>query len=434
MSAVESRRVHLWRGPRTQFEREGSGVKEFQHLGLALGLGLIVGMQREWASKYAGIRTFPLITLLGTLSAVAALRFDGWVVGAAAVALAMLIIFENYRRTKGGKSEMGLTTDTAAFVMFFVGVILALDYTAPGIAVAGTVALLLHWKKPLHGFVKRIGEEEVRAIMRLILIALVILPLLPNRAFDPFGVINPFKIWMMVVLIVGISLGAYMAYKLLGARVGIILGGILGGLISSTATTVGYARNTKPYPEAAPAAAVVIFIASTVVFGRVIFEIAVVAPGIMAAMVPPLLVMMVLMAAANGVAFFWTRPGEENVLPSKPPSDLRTAIVFGLLYTVVVLGVALAKDHFGQRGLYVVAALSGLTDMDAITISTAQLVETGELAADIGWRLILVGTMANLVFKWVAVVLLSNRFLARRVAVLFSSALLIGGAILYLWP
>jgi uncharacterized membrane protein (DUF4010 family) len=409
-------------------------VKEFQHLALALGLGLIVGIQREWASKYAGIRSFPLITLLGALSAMAAIHFDGWVIAAAMVALAMLIIFENYLQVRAGRSDIGITTDAAAFVMFFVGVILALDYTASATAVAGTVALLLHWKKPLHGFVKRIGEEDVQAIMRLILIALVILPLLPNRAFDPFGVINPFKIWLMVVLIVGISLGAYMAYKLLGARGGILLGGILGGLISSTATTVSYARNTRQYPETAPAAAVAIFVASTVVFGRVIFEIAVVAPELLSVTVPPLLVMMALMALANGVLFLWTRPGGQNLSQDKPPSDMKAAIGFGLLYAVVVLAVAVGKDHFGERGLYGVAALSGLTDMDAITLSSAQLMQKGELSADVGWRLIMVGTMANLVFKGIAVAVLGNRHLAWRMAFLFAIALAIGGLILYLWP
>ncbi len=409
-------------------------MKEFQHLALALGLGLIVGIQREWASKYAGIRSFPLITLLGALSAMAAIHFDGWVIAAAMVALTMLIIFENYLQVRAGRSDIGITTDAAAFVMFFVGVILALDYTASATAVAGTVALLLHWKKPLHGFVKRIGEEDVQAIMRLILIALVILPLLPNRAFDPFGVINPFKIWLMVVLIVGISLGAYMAYKLLGARGGILLGGILGGLISSTATTVSYARNTRQYPETAPAAAVAIFVASTVVFGRVIFEIAVVAPELLSVTVPPLLVMMALMALANGVLFLWTRPGGQNLSQDKPPSDMKAAIGFGLLYAVVVLAVAVGKDHFGERGLYGVAALSGLTDMDAITLSSAQLMQKGELSADVGWRLIMVGTMANLVFKGIAVAVLRNRHLAWRMAFLFAIALAIGGLILYLWP
>ena len=403
-------------------------------MGLALGLGMIVGMQREWASKYAGIRTFPLITLMGTLSAMAASRFDGWVVAAATVALAMLIIFENYLRTLNGKSEMGLTTDAAAFVMFFVGVILALDYMAPATAVAGTVALVLHWKKPLHGFVKRIGEEDVQAIMRLILIALVILPVLPNRAIGPLEVINPFKIWLMVVLIVGISLGAYMAYKLLGARVGVFLGGILGGLISSTAATVSYARNTRQYPSAAPAAALVIFMASTVVFGRVIFEIAVVAPGILAATAPPLVIMMAMMAAVNAIAYLWTRPNGQNLSQERPPSDMKAAIVFGLLYGVVAFAVAAGKNHFGTRGLYAVAALSGLTEMDAITLSTAQLVEKGELASDIGWRLIMVGAMANLVFKGIAVAVLSNRRLALRTALFFGIALVIGAVILYAWP
>lgn len=415
-------------------DRKEFGVKEFQHLALALGLGLIVGMQREWVSKYAGIRSFPLITLLGALSAMAAERFQGWVIAAAVIALAMLISFENFFQVQRGKLGIGITTDAAAFVMFFVGVILVLGYTVPATAVAGTVALLLHWKKPLHGFVDRFGEEDVQAIMRLILIALVILPLLPNRAFDSFGVINPFEIWLRVVLIVGISLGAYMAYKLLGARVNILLGGILGGLISSTATTASYARNTRQYPETAPAAAIVIFIASTVAFGRVIFEIIVVAPGFIGATVPPILVMMALMAVVSGVHHIWLRPGGQELARDKPPSDMKAAIGFGLLYAVVVLAVAIGKDHFGERGLYGVAALSGLTEMDAITLSSASLMQKGELSADVGWRLIMVGAMANLVFKGIAVALLGNRRLTWRMMLLFASALAIGGLILYFWP
>ena len=409
-------------------------MSEIQQLGLAVGLGIIVGMQREWASKYAGIRTFPLITLTGALSAMAAQQFDGWIIAAAVLALAIFIIFENFRRMQKGKSEMGLTTDMAAFVMFFVGVMLVLGYTAPAIAVSGAVALLLHWKKPLHGFVDRIGEDEVRAIMRLILIALVILPILPNRAFDPFGVINPFRIWLIVVLIVGISLGAYLAYLLLGARVGILLGGILGGLISSTATTVSYARFSKRYPESAPAAAFVIFVASTVAFGRVIFGIGIVAPEILLSTVPPLLALMAFMTAVNAVVFFWTRPDEGSMPQRKPPSDLKAAIVFGLLYGVVVLGVAVVKEQFGERGLYAVAAVSGLTDMDAITLSTAQLVQRGELSADIGWRLIMVGAMANMVFKGAAVAVLSNARLARRLGLLFAIALAGAAGILFFWP
>ncbi|MFO7975448.1 MAG: DUF4010 domain-containing protein, partial [Candidatus Hydrogenedentota bacterium] len=222
--------------------------------------------------------------------------------------------------------------------------------------------------------------------------------------------------------------------KLLGPRVGILLGGILGGLISSTATTVSYARNTRQHPDAASAAALVIFLASTVVFGRVIFEIGIVAPEILLTTVPPLLVMMVLMALVNTAVFFWTRPAEKGIPQERPPSDLKAAIMFGLLYTVVLFGVAAAKDHFGDKGLYAVAALSGLTEMDAITLSTAQLVQKGELAVDIGWRLIMVGAMANLVFKGIAVALLSNRHLAKRVAGLFGIALVIGALILYLWP
>jgi len=144
--------------------------------------------------------------------------------------------------------------------------------------------------------------------------------------------------------------------------------------------------------------------------------------------------MMALMALVSGALYLWTCPGGQNLSQDKPPSDMKAAIGFGLLYAVVVLAVAVGKDHFGERGLYGVAALSGLTDMDAITLSSAQLMQKGELSADIGWRLIMVGTMANLVFKGIAVAVLGNRHLAWRMGFLFAIALAIGGLILYVWP
>jgi uncharacterized membrane protein (DUF4010 family) len=402
---------------------------------IAAGLGLLVGLQREWVeSRIAGIRTFPLIAILGVLSAALAEPFGGWVVAASIIALTGLLYIGNLAKIHAGRPDPGLTTEITALVMFGVGAALVIGYTTEAIVVGGGVAVLLFWKQPLHALVDRIGEGEFQAIIRLVLIGLVILPALPDRAYGPYEVLNPRQIWLMVVLIVGISLGAYIAYRMLGARGGTLVAGVMGGLISSTATTVTYSRRTVTVEGIARSAALVILIASTVVFARVLFEITLVAPDLLSVAGPPLILMMTFMGVLCAVAYVRSR--HELIQPPEhePPSERTAAIIFGLLYAAVILAVAAAKEHLGDRALYVVAGLSGLTDVDAITLSTAQLVNAGRLEADSAWRLVLVGAMANLAFKGVVAGSLGHRRLARRVAVLFSLSLAFGAVLLFTWP
>jgi uncharacterized membrane protein (DUF4010 family) len=408
-------------------------------LAIAVGLGLLVGLEREWAgSPIAGIRTFPLITLLGTVAALLAPRFGGWIVPAALFAIASLLGVAAWGeiRAAGGKDPtvVGVTTEAAALVMFGVGAALGAGFTTEALVVAGVVAVLLHGRQPLHGLVARIGEHDARAIFRFVLIALVILPVLPDRTFDPYRVLNPFEIWLMVVLIVGISLAAYAASRLLGRRGGLLVSGILGGLISSTATTVSHARRSAREPEEAEGASFVILAASAVVFARVLVEILVIAPGMLEATAPLVVVMLWMIAIA---AVFFQRIARRPAAPTErqePSTELNGAIVFGVLYAAVLFAVAVAKDRFGDRALFVVAALSGLTDMDAITLSTAQLVNAERLDASIGWRLILVGAMANLVFKGAMVAALGDARLRSRVAVLFGLSFAGAAIVLWLWP
>ena len=404
-------------------------------LAIALGLGFLVGLQREWASKpVAGIRTFPIITLVGALTALLAGQIGGWILGAGLLSLAAVILVGHLLKQDTENADPGITTEVAALLMYVVGAVLVFDYTAAAVAISGTLAVLLHWKRPLHELVRKIGDADFRAIMRLVLLALVILPVLPNEAYGPYQVLNPFEIWLMVVLIVGISLGAYVAYKLLGARVGTLLAGVLGGLISSTATTISYARWTRRRPSDVRGAALVLIIASTIVFVRVLLEIGVVAPQIFFETAPPLITMMMFMFVLAGGTWLFARGTLVETSTQEPPSDIKAAITFGVLYAAVLLGVAVAKHHFGSGAMYGVAALSGLTDMDAITLSTAQLVNNAQLEADTGWRLILVGALANLVFKALAVGVLGRLRLFGWIAAMFGIALAGGGLLLWLWP
>jgi len=407
-----------------------------QQLLIALGLGLLVGLEREWThTRAAGIRTFALITIMGVFCGQLAALYGTWVIVAGLLGVAVMLATEAIAQQRDAERDPGLTTEIAAMVMFLVGVALASQITTPAIITAGTVAVLLHWKQPLHAFVERIGAKDIRAIIRMALIALVILPLLPNTTYDRYEVLNPFKIWLLVVLICGISLCGYITYKFMGARAGTLLGGIFGGIISSTATTVSYARKTRHTPELANMAALVIMIASTIVFFRVAVEVAIVAPAILPRIIPPLAAVTGIMIVICVVLLILNRGSNEAVqFDDNDPTDFKAAVSFGLLYALVLVGVAAAKDAFGDRGLYVMAIFSGMTDMDAITLSTAQMVKAEHVPLDTGWRMMLIGSMSNMVFKAAAVAVLGHRRLTWRIAGLFAIVLAAGGAVLAFWP
>lgn len=403
---------------------------------IALALGLLVGLQRERSgSRVAGIRTFALITVSGTLCGLLAAHFGGWTVAAGLLALVALLVVANLSKIAAGEFDPGLTTEFAALTMYGIGAYLTVGQPAIAVVTTGAVAVLLHMKRPLHEFIPRISERDFHAIMRFVLITLVILPVLPDQEYGPFHVLNPRNIWFMVVLIVGLNLVGYVAYLLLGDRTGTLLAGLLGGLISSTATTVSYSRHAASAPKTASLAALVIIIASTVSFARTLVEIAVVAPQHFAAMAPALGAMlgwMVVISAAAYVFLGRGKPSEQ--LAQANPAELQTALIFGALYAGILVAVAVAKQQFGSAGLDLVAILSGLTDMDAITLSTSRLVAGGSLEADAGWRVILLASLANQTFKLGIIAFIARGRLLAMASILFGAVLVGGAAIWMLWP
>jgi uncharacterized membrane protein (DUF4010 family) len=299
------------------------------------------------------------------------------------------------------------------------------------VAIGGGVAVLLQFKPEMHKFAKRLGDDELKAIMQFVLITCIVLPVLPNQTYGPYDVFNPWKTWLMVVLIVGMSLGGYIVYKFLGRGAGILLGGILGGAISSTATTVSYSRQGRIHPQTTHVAAIVILLASTVVFIRVLIEIAVVSPRFLATSAVPITLLMLLTALPAVIMWYRVRTEPSEMPEQKNPTQMKSALVFAVMYALVLLALAAARQHFGSNAMYVVSALSGLTDMDAITLSTADLANTdAQILAD-GWRLILVAALANLVFKAGMVGLLGGRRLFVEVSLLFCIPFL-GGILLLL--
>jgi uncharacterized membrane protein (DUF4010 family) len=407
----------------------------FQQLGLAALLGLLVGFERERAdSQLAGVRTFPLVTVLGTLCALLGEHFGGWIVAAGFLGVTTFVVIGNVAKLYRGTADPGVTTEAAMLVMYGVGAYIVVGSWLVAVVIAGGVAVLLQFKPELHRFVDRFGDHESRAIMRFVLIACIILPVLPDKSFGPFAVFNPFETWLLVVMIVGISLAGYIAYKFLGEQAGTILGGILGGAISSTATTVSYSRRTASQPQLAPLAATVILIATAIVYLRVLAEIRVMAPAFLPIAAGPVLVLLGL-AVVPAIGLWWfTRRAEHQMPEQEDPAEFREALFFALMYVGVLFGLAVARHYFSQGGLYVVAVLSGLTDMDAITLSASRMVARDEIEAGIGWRMIVLAAMANLVFKAGLVATLGNWRMFAWVAALFGLSLVGGGALFFAWP
>ncbi len=410
-------------------------VELLKSFGTALGLGLLVGLQREWVqNRIAGIRTFALLTLFGAMAGLLGLMHGDWVIAAAMIAFAGVVVVGTLGEAKSKELDSGLTTEMAMLVMFTAGIITILGQRLIAVIIAGVVMVLLQSKKPLHDMVRRIGEDDLREIARLVLAGLVILPALPNREMGYLGVLNPFSIWLMVVLIVGISLAAYLVGKFYHGAKGAALTGILGGLISSTATTASLSRRSHDVGACGICLAAMTLIASAIVFVRVIIEIMIAAPGHLNSLLPPLIAMMFWFGLVAAIMHRISERQGQHRSQEQPPSELKSAVIFGLLYAVVLLLVAAAREHFGDSGLYVVAAISGLTDMDAITISTARLVSTANLDTGTAWRMILLAGLANGVFKIGLVVTLGARAFIKPTLIGLISALAGGALILALWP
>lgn len=393
----------------------------------ALALGLIIGFQREQKQfTLAGIRTFPILSLIGFFCA----QFENpWILPAGLVAVTIIVA-----RGMGTREEIkasGVTTEVTAIFVVLMGAGFAGIKNYEMVIVAGGIcALLLHLKQSMHGWVKHLNTIEIHAIMQFILIAFVILPLLPDRTYDEFNVINPRKIWLMVVLINGISLVSFSVQKIIGAAAGTIWTGILGGLISSTATTVTLSRRSVLYPSLyflVPA----LVIASTAAFLRIFAEIYFVAPLTFEAVSLPLAVLFATMVGLSCIAYYITSKHKKIEVEHGDPAQLKAALVFGFLFAVILYASAWTRHNYGEQGLYIVSLISGLIDIDAVTLSTAQLVEERKVNPDTGWRLIITAFLSNLGFKSVLVLTIAKGPIRNQVLLYFGISLVAGIIVLF---
>ncbi|HEY8270645.1 MAG TPA: DUF4010 domain-containing protein [Pseudobdellovibrionaceae bacterium] len=381
-------------------ELRAEDIQPLHQILISLMLGMLVGLQRQWADpSLGGIRTFPFIALLGTTCAVISEKIGTWMMGLGFFAILCLIILGNLIKRFPGelRTHSRLGTELAMLLVFMAGAMVRIGPTWLAAALAGIVAVVLHAKIELHGMASRFNEKELKAIMQFTLISLVIFPLVPNESLGPMKIFNPRDVWLMVVLIVAISLGGYIIYKFFGRKAGILLGGILGGIISSTATTVTQAKMNRQDSDKSWTCALVIIVAWATVYIRLAFEVGLVAPSF-GKIWFPLLTLFV--AAIVPVPFLWKKASQQRGMPLQSnPTELKTAFVLAALYSVILFAVAFAKKYAGTEGLYITAFLSGITDMDAITLSTSRLVENGTLIPEEGWRTIVIAVISNTTFK-----------------------------------
>jgi uncharacterized membrane protein (DUF4010 family) len=370
----------------------------------ALGLGVLLGLERERAHEelaFAGVRTLGMLALAGGIAAfVDAGLGRAWLALGVFAAVAALVVV-SYGVT-AWRGELGITTEISALVAFLLGFLCVAGHVGPaaGLAVAsGGVLALKEW---LHRLAGRIEPADVEATLKFALVSIIILPLVPDQNFGPppLDVVNPFKIWLMVVLISGLNFASYLLVKIVGTEHGIGLTGLLGGLVSSTAVTLGFAQRSRAEPKQVAALALGILIAWTVMFARVVVLVAAVAR----ALVPRIALAMAVFGIPSLVVcwFLWRRQRTEHtgsIDAGKNPFELGQAIRFGLVFGVITFAAKAAQVYLGTAGLYVAGAVAGLTDVDAIALSMSQLAAADASSVDAAGRAIVLAVTSNTLFK-----------------------------------
>ena len=401
------------------------------HLIVSLAIGLLIGLERGWkeraapeGTRVAGLRTFGLIGFLGGLCAVLAQRFNTLLLAFAFTVLAALLIFahrEDVRRNK----DVGITTVVAALVTFALGAIAVLDKIVIAAAGAVLTMTLLSLKPVLHLWLQKIEYPDLLAVIKLLLISVVILPALPNTGYGPWHALNPYQIWWLVILIAVLSFAGYIAIKAAGPRRGLLLTGALGGMVSSTVVTINFSRLAagKELGALIPAG---IVLASAVMFPRMAVEVSVVNITLL----PRLAIPLVLMTVVSGGAALWLGRQQSAHKPDpgltlNNPMELLPAIKFGLLLTLIMLVTKGMYEWLGTKGIYLTAAISGISDVDAITLSLAHMAQgsAGDIATSRG---IVIAALVNTLFKGGISVFIGGRAVARYVLPIFAVTIAAG--------
>lgn len=366
-------------------------------LAVALAAGLLIGLERGWhereateGSRVAGVRTFALLGLLGGFVGLLATASELAVIGYGFLAVAAVLV-TGYAVRGRQRGDFGVTSLIAALLTFAFGAAASQGYMMEAAMAAVATALLLGYKSLLHRWVGALEPVELRATLKLLAISVIVLPLLPDRGYGPWQVLNPFEIWWMVVLIAGISFSGYFAMRIVGPEKGALLTGLFAGLASSTALTLHFSRLARRHRGSSETASqsllsAGILVACGTMFPRMLVVAAIIHP----ALLPPLLLPGLLMGGITYAAvllLWWTGQQavqDEATAQLRNPLELGSALVFGALLALILLVATALEQALGDSGLLAVAAISGVTDVDAITLALARMSQEStalELAA-----------------------------------------------------
>ncbi|MGR5160657.1 MgtC/SapB family protein [Vibrio owensii] len=412
-----------------------SGEHLIWNLFVALLLGAIVGTQRGWVmrnsvegSRVAGIRTFSLVGLLGGLVGILANLYTPLLLGFALVALVILACIAFVIQQK--KSEDISITGVVSLVITFVLGSLAVSGEAVLAAAAAVItAVVLDNKKELHQALQRLQEYELDAALRLLLISIVLLPLLPNQAYGPWKALNPYEIWWMVVLIASISFVGYFAIKIGGAKRGILFTSVFAGLSSSTALTLQFSHLSREQEGISPLLASGILLSCGTMFPRLLIVLSVLNPQLVSLLWPIVLVMMI--ALYLPAWWIWRRSEVEKIEQSNKqtnPLALQSALFFGVVLAIIMLLSHALSDWFGSAGILVLSAVSGITDVDAISLTLGRQ-STQSLAIDVAVLGIFIAASVNTIVKMGMVLMIGARQLWAKVVPPMLSAVCLGGLV-----
>ena len=378
----------------------------FLRFGIALAIGFMIGLQREYAFQtakrelVAGERTFALMGIVGALAAMASEILDS-PIGFFVIILVVgaFICIAYFLEARHG--QLGLTTEIAMLISILCGALCYWEYLSLAAAIGIATTVLLSLKLETDRLVQALTRQDIFAALQLAVISVIILPILPDRGLlpAPFDVLNPFKIWLMVVFISGINFLGYISIKIVGPDRGIGLTGLFGGLASSTAVTLGFTERSNREQQLAKPFALAIMIAWTVMFGRVLVEVFVINTELLGYIWLPI-------TAAGAVGLLYCaalylsrRVVGKGDLQFSNPFDLWSAIKFGLLYAVILVAARAAQLYLGETGVFLSSLLSGLVDVDAITLSLSHLSKTDALSLTTAAQGIVLATIANTAVK-----------------------------------
>ncbi len=415
----------------------------FLRFGAALLIGILIGMQREYAYSnrgagglFAGARTFALMSLFGASAALLADLFQAPWVFIGLICLLGVMVIVAYFVTATERDEIGLTSEVAALITILIGGICYLHSVEFAVALGVVTTVLLAVKWELRQFVKVITQDDVFATLQFAVITAIVLPILPDKAFGPppLNVLNPYQVWKMVVFISGINFLGYILVKVVGPKKGIGLSGLLGGLASSTATTLSFSQRSQTQEGLDKPFAVAIIAGWVVMFFRVIVEVAVVNNKLLPEIWPVMTAMGISGLLYALYLYFSQTAVNEEELDLSNPFELGPAIKFGLIFALVLLVTKAAEVYIGDSGLYITSFLAGLADVDAITLSIAGLTKSGQgIALQTGRILIVLATISNTAAKGILVFSLGSRSLRKYIWPVMVIMLVIGLVFIFIF-